>query len=331
MQSDPSGPSAQFRGQESNHVNGRLSGVKVALVGIYFPPEMTGIAPYNAALAHALIDAGASVHVITGVPHFPMWRTQEPYNHGMRFDEVSGRLRVSRRRHWVPREASLSGRAVLEATFMANATPTIVRSRSDVVVAVTPSLSGLAAAQLGRRGRPLGVIVQDFTGDGASQTGTAGARASAAITRIEQRLLRRADSVGVISPDLVGRATDAGVAPSKISLVPNFTHIDPVDVTTKQARSVLGWDQEIFTVVHTGNMGLKQGLHQVVDAARQAEQRGELINWVLVGDGNQRRALEEQARGVASIRFVDPLPEDQYPYALAAADVLLLKDRKSVV
>ena len=213
---------------------------------------------------------------------------------------------------------------------MAHAVPTVMRSRSDVVVAVSPSLSGLAAAHFGRRGRPLGVIVQDFTGDGASQTGTAGTHAASAITRIEQRLLRRANQVGVISTDFVRQAIDAGVHPDRISLVPNFTHIDPADVSMEEARSVLGWNQEAFTVVHTGNMGLKQGLHHVVDAARHAEQRGERIDWVLLGDGNQRKVLEAQARGVASIRFVDPLPEADYPYALAAADVLLLSENSGV-
>jgi colanic acid biosynthesis glycosyl transferase WcaI len=303
----------------------------VGVVGIYYPPELTGIAPYNAGLAEALIEAGASVHVITGVPHFPMWKTQAPFNSGLRFEDVTDHLRVSRRRHWVPREASLLGRAMLESTFFFHATPTVVMSRADVIVAVTPSLSGLAAAELGRRRRPLGVIVQDLIGGGAAQTGTTGSRAANAINRIERRLLRRADQVGVISPDFVGQMIDAGVRADRISVVPNFTHINPVEVTAKAAKSVLGWDPDIFTVVHTGNMGLKQGLHHVIDAAREAEVRGDSINWMLVGDGNQRHALEERARGVTSVRFVDPLPEATYPFALAAADVLLLNESPGVV
>jgi glycosyltransferase involved in cell wall biosynthesis len=150
------------------------------------------------------------------------------------------------------------------------------------------------------------------------------------IDRIEQGLLRRADQIGVISPEFVSQLTDRGVQPDRISVVPNFTHIDPVDVTTQQARSILGWNPEVFTVVHTGNMGLKQGLLQVVESARQAEDRGDQINWVLVGDGNQRRNLEASARRLRSVRFIDPLAEDLYPYALAAADVLLLNESPGV-
>jgi colanic acid biosynthesis glycosyl transferase WcaI len=309
---------------------GRLRGVRVALVGIYFPPELTGIAPYNAALADALIEAGASVHVVTGVPHFPMWKTQPPYDRGIRFEEVAGALRVSRRRHWVPKDASLRGRAVLESTFLAHAAPSVFRSRADVVVAVTPSLAGLGAAQMGRRGRPLGVIVQDFTAGGAAQTGTAGSGVSRLLQRGENAMLRRADRIGVISPDFTQQLTDAGVDPLRVALVPNFTHIDPVHVSAAEARSVLGWETDAFTVVHTGNMGLKQGLHHVIEAARLAERRGDRINWVLVGDGNQRRALQASSRGVASLRFVDPLTEELYPYALAAADVLVLNEGPGV-
>ena len=316
--------------RKSNQSDGRLAGLEVAIVGIYFPPEMTGIAPYSAAVAHAVLEAGATVHVITGVPHFPMWRTQEPFNRGFRFEEVAGALKIARRRHWVPRKASLSGRAIMEGTFLAHASPSVFRSRADVIVAVTPSLSSLGAAQVGRCGRPLGVVVQDFTGGGASQTGTAGSTVSNAIARLEGRLLRRADQVGVISSEFVEQALEIGIRPDRISLLPNFTHIDPINSTISDARAELGWEPGVFTVVHTGNMGLKQGLHHVIDAARLAEHRGEQIRWVFVGDGNQRGNLEDAAQGLPSIRFIDPLPEDVYPYALAAADVLLLNENPGV-
>ncbi len=175
-----------------------------------------------------------------------------------------------------------------------------------MIVAATPSLSGLAVAQVGRRGRPLGVIVQDFTGGGAAQTGTTGRRAAGAINKVERRLLRLADRVGVISPEFIAQIHALGIDNERISLVPNFTHIESIDVTRAEARALnLGWDADRFTVVHTGNMGLKQGLDSVIDAARMAELDGNHIRWVLVGDGNQRRTLQSRAAGIPSIEFLD--------------------------
>ncbi len=306
-----------------------LAGVSVLVVGINFPPEPTGIAPYNGALAQALGAAGADVRVVTGVPHYPMWKTQAPYDHLLRHDETADGLRVSRRRHFVPKQASLRGRALMESSFLAHATPSVLRSKADVIVAVTPSLAGLGAAAAGRRGRPLGVVLQDITGGAAEQTG-AGSRVGGAISSAERRLLVGADRVGVISREFVKPLIDMGVDEDRIAHVPNFTHISPVQATAAEARRRLGWRDDRFMVVHTGNMGAKQGLHHVIDAARMSFDAGDGVQWVFVGDGNQRRLLEQRAAGLDNVTFVDPLCDDDYPYALAAADVLLLHENPGV-
>ena len=144
-----------------------LSGIRALVVGVNYAPEPSGIAPYTAAFAEALQSAGAQVHVVTGVPHYPAWRVADEYRCGLRWEEVVNGIRVSRRRHWVPKRANVVGRAAMEATFLVRATWATWRDRSDVIVAVTPSLSALGAALLARRGRPVGVIVQDLVGNAA--------------------------------------------------------------------------------------------------------------------------------------------------------------------
>jgi len=78
-------------------------------------------------------------------------------------------------------------------------------------------------------------------------------------------------------------------------------------------------------------MGAKQGLENVVAAARHADGRGVPVRFVLLGDGGRRRHLEAAALGVDSITFLDPLPDGQFEDALAAADVLVLNEARSVV
>ncbi|MFS4506288.1 glycosyltransferase family 4 protein [Clavibacter sp. Sh2141] len=308
-----------------------LGGLSVCLIGINYWPETTGIAPYTTAMAEALTDAGATVHVVTGIPHYPQWKLQdERYAEGRRWEEMRDGVRITRVRHSIPATPDLQGRAKLEASFLQGALREVRRDTSDIVIAVTPSLAGLAAGALGHGRRPFGVLVQDLTGNAAGESGTTGGRASRLIASGEYALLRRADRIGVITPRFGDLLIEQGIDERCISGLPNFTHITPVDVSTAAARARLGWTADAFTVVHTGNMGMKQGLESVVEAARLSDTRDLGIEFVLVGDGNQRAALEAQAEGIRSLRFVPPLDGDDYPYALAAADALLLNEKPGV-
>jgi colanic acid biosynthesis glycosyl transferase WcaI len=120
------------------------------------------------------------------------------------------------------------------------------------------------------------------------------------------------------------------VDPARVAALPNFTHIAAVPADRAAARRRLGWPDDRVLAVHTGNMGRKQGLETVVEAARLAESIGETTTFVLVGDGNQRDVLRAAGSACRNLMFVDPLDARDYPYALAAADVLLVNERPGV-
>ena len=75
-----------------------VSGLRVAVVGINYAPEVTGIAPYTTAMCEDLAARGASVEAVTGLPHYPEWRVHED------FHEVERRNGVTLHRvaHHVP-------------------------------------------------------------------------------------------------------------------------------------------------------------------------------------------------------------------------------------
>lgn len=309
---------------------GRLTGRSITIVGINYAPEVTGIAPYTTSLARALSAAGAKVHVVTGLPHYPQWSVAPEYQNGSFFGEVDGDIRITRCRHHVPTIPNLVGRSRMETTFLARALKVVRHEKSDLVLTVTPSLAGLAAGVLGRRGRPVGTIVQDLTGNAACETGAAKAWVGGVIRSAENALLRRCSHVGIITTGFRADLVKAGVAEVAIVNVPNFSHIEPSSLRTVQARRYLGWDPARFTVVHTGNMGAKQGLLSVVEAARLSSERGAEIDFVLMGDGNQRTVLEAAASGIDSLRMMPPVSAEDYPMVLAAADVLLVNELPGV-
>jgi glycosyltransferase involved in cell wall biosynthesis len=308
---------------------------RVVVVGINYAPETTGIAPYTTELAELLAANGAQVTALVGLPHYPAWSVDPGYRRGQRADEVVNGVRVLRAGHFVPRRQSALRRGVYEGTFALASSRKARGLEADAVVAVTPSLSGLRTGRIlaQRQGIPLGVVVQDLLGRAAEQSGIpGGGRVARVVDRTEREALRAADRVAVISPAFREALVGGGVDAAAIRVLPNHSQIEPATVTRTQARLELGWDPDELVVLHTGNMGLKQDLGGVVEAARLCATTpgAERLRFVLVGDGSQRAELERAARGVAALRMLPPVDAARYPLTLAAADVLLLHERPTV-
>lgn len=279
-------------------------------------------------LVDTLVAAGAYVDVVTGVPHYPVWKVmEERYRRGLRWRERFGAARLTRVRHAVPARPNLFGRMRQESSFAVLAAPHVRTSTADVIIAVTPLVGAMVAAHAGRRGRPLGVIVHDLAGNAAVQSGSTGGRAAKIVGAAEYALLARADKVGVITPRFEPALVSHAVAPDRVTVLPIFTHVNGSPLSVAQARRELGWDETRPTVVHTGNMGMKQGLEYAVGAAQLAADMASDIQFVFVGDGNQRPQLEVLASGLSNLRFLDSVSDEDYPTVLAAADILLLHER----
>jgi glycosyltransferase involved in cell wall biosynthesis len=113
--------------------------------------------------------------------------------------------------------------------------------------------------------------------------------------------------------------------------LPNWTHIGTPAGDRSTTRDRLGWPAGSTVVLHAGNMGLKQGLEQVLEFARRADQRSAPILFVLLGDGSQRASLEAKAAGIDRLRFLPFQREEEFPGVLRAADVLLVSERSTVI
>ncbi len=311
-----------------------LSGRRILLTGINYWPEETGNAPYTTGLAEHLAARGAQVTVVTGMPYYPAWQVWDGYRGKLRLRETIQGVDVRRYRHYVPGRQTAIRRALFEATFLFNALLTAGIPRPDVVVGVVPSLSGgaLAAAAAWRYRVPFGLIFQDLVGQSAAQSGISGGGRVAGATRlIEGWLVRSARGVAIVSESFRAYLHGLGVAGERIQHVPNWSHIAPPTQPRATTRERLGWPPETQVVLHAGAMGLKQGLDNVVAAAWLAAETQAPVRFVLMGDGNQRARLEHLAHGCPTITFLEPRPADDFSNVLAAADVLLVNERSSVV
>ena len=309
-----------------------VSGLRVAVVGINYAPEVTGIAPYTTAMCEDLAARGASVEVITGLPHYPEWRVHDDTGWQNSGAQARNGVTVRRVSHHVPAQMSALTRGRYEWSFLMGARHASRRVGSfDVIVAVVPALaSALAARSLASRLQvPYAVIVQDLVGKAAAQSGIrGGGPVAGAVGWAERRALVDAAAVATVSRPMARTVEAYGVPSERIAYLPNYTHIDmPVISRVEARRPSVG--RRTPSSLCTGNMGFKQDLDNVVAAARLNAGQGRL-EFVLMGDGNQRRHLEALAAGIPGIRFIDPMSEDDYPLALAAADVLLVNERPTV-
>ncbi|KOG49549.1 glycosyltransferase [Streptomyces decoyicus] len=304
------------------------------MVSTNYAPEHTGIGPYSTQIAEHLAATGADTHVLAGMPHYPAWRVAEGYRGRWRIRERRGGVTVHRRRHTVPPRQTALRRALFEASVLAHGAVAPPRIRPDVVLTQMPSLAGgVLGGRLARQaGVPHVVVVQDLMGAAAEQSGIqGGGRAAALAGAVEARVLRAAAVVGVVHESFVDRVTAMGVPRARVHVVPNWTHVEGPSGDRDQTRARLGWSEKDTVLLHAGNMGLKQGLEVLVEAARLADQEAAPVRIVLMGDGNQRAHLQRLAEGVSSLSFLPPADAQEFPDVLAAADVLAVTQKASVL
>ena len=302
------------------------------LIGINYAPEQTGIAPYTTGLAEHLAAHDWDVTVVTGMPHYPQWRVHDNYRWSVRANEMRAGVRLRRVHHHTPAHPTALSRSLYELTFLLHAM-TVRVHRPRCVLGVVPSLSGGVSAALhaARHKVPFGLVVQDLMGPAAAQSGIPGGQFASGPARVlEGWTARRATGLGIVAESFRPYLEGIGVAPERITHLPNWSRLAPPSGSAAEQRRALAWPVEEQIVLHAGNIGFKQGLHNVVAAARLAAERGLPIRFVLMGDGSDRRRLEDLGAGLPTLEFLDPQPEDTFMDIMAAADVLLINEQASV-
>lgn len=305
------------------------------MVGINYRPELTGIGPYTAGLAEHLARRGDDVTVVTGLPHYPDWRVGRQVRRVLWSMETLSGVEVVRAAHYVPPSQSALRRAGYEATFGLTGLLAAFRARRpDAIVGIVPSLSGGVVARLAasRFGAPYGLLFQDLMGPAARQSGVPGGGGVARATgAAEGWAIRRAIATAVVTDAFVPYLLRLGIRPASVHRVPNWTRPAEPTLTVRQTRERFGWDDGRTVVLHAGNIGFKQGLEQVVEAARLAAARGEPVRFVVAGGGNRAADIREAAAGLSNVELLGVQPDGIHASLLAASDVLLLSERASQV
>lgn len=308
--------------------------LKVTILGLHYTPEPSGNAPYTTSLAEGLSKKGHAVKVVTGYPHYPEWTVNQDYK-GWALRESLNGVDVTRLRHYVPKRPSALGRLHMELSFGVRLL-CAKWGKPDVLILVSPALfsTGLALirARWAKKETRTIVWVQDIYSRGIVETGGQPGAASKLMILLERKLLNSVDRVVAIHERFARYLVEGlNVSAGSVHVIRNWTHLPPVpDADRSAARRRFGWNESDIVALHTGNMGKKQGLKNVVNAARLAEVNGSRVRFVLMGDGNQRRSLESDAQDLQRLDFIDSMPQEDFQAALQAADVLLVNELPGV-
>ena len=308
--------------------------LSICFVTTNYWPEPTGISVYTTDLAESFNDKGHQISVLTSLPHYPWWKVPEEFSNLTEGTGSHNGVDVIRVKHLVPSKMNALLRIRFEISLWWNlrrVSTKLMGKEFDVVIACMPTVAaGIVGKRISKRlGVPFGLIVQDLSGAGAKQSGLRGGALISKIAHaVEGRALHAADSMVVVSPVMKEVVIGLGVEPKKVNQILNYSarSIHPVDKAT--ARKKFGWAEGEFVVIHTGNMGAKQDLENIVKAA-DALGHNSVIKINLIGHGNQENTLKQMCAGKENISVMAAVSDGDYSALLSAADLLLVNERST--
>src|SRR5574341_888179 len=143
-----------------------------------------------------------------------------------------------------------------------------------------------------------------------------------------RRELTRADAVISLNAEMTDELLAAGVASSRIRLIPNgvdCTRFSPPSSSARtEARANLGLPPDRLLAVFAGRLAADKGTRYLIEAWRIVEQRAPRAPWSLVIAGDEVRPGEFRAWGERTLKkatFIGKIPDVRR--VLHAADVLV--------
>ncbi len=310
--------------------------MRILILSINYWPEETGIGAFTTYRAEFLANSGHEVTVCTTFPYYPEWKVAPDYQ-GKRFSsETRNGVRILRSYVYVPGAVSAIKRVVHEASFIASSfLSALFSGRPDLLLVVSPPL-GLAASAIslsGIWGIPYVFDVEDLQPDAAAMLGMLPNWVLRPMYWLESIAYRRASLVSTITSGMRQRIVEKGVPARKVVLFEPRMDVMLADIKPSEGlrfRAKLGLEGK-FIVTHSGNVGEKQGLDVVLDAATLCGEDASLL-FLIVGDGAARLSLERRVAvlGLKNVRFLPLLESEEFRGLLAGSDVCLVTQRKSV-
>ncbi len=309
--------------------------MKILIYGINYAPELTGIGKYSGEMAEFLANAGNDVIVISAPPYYPQWSIGAEYSAWQYKKEYINYVNIWRCPLWVPKQPSGLRRIIHLLSFAITSFPILMAHifwKPDIIMAIEPPFSCAPGAVLFSKlaGSRAWLHVQDFEIDAAFELGLMNAEfLKNFIRRTEHHILKHFDTISTISSKMQNKLQEKGVSRSRSVLFPNWVDTKSIypNGNHNRLRDELGLTSDEIVALYSGNMGQKQGLEIIADAARILLDHNQL-RFVLCGDGAGCKKLKAQTQNLSNVLWIPLQPTERLNDLLNLADIHLLPQKK---
>lgn len=314
--------------------------MKILVYGINYSPELTGIGKYTGEMVEWMTQQGHEVRVITAPPYYPEWQVGVNYS-AWRYRREEGAATVWRCPLYVPKQPSTIKRLLHLGSFALSSFFPLMAQRSwkpDRIIGVVPTLFCTPGMRLLAKlsGSRTLLHIQDYEVDAMLGLGMAGKGKSGKVAKLasafERSGLHNVDNVSTISRSMMNKACEKGVPMEKVIFFPNWSEVsrfrDVPETLVIALRQRLALPDERKLILYSGNIGEKQGLESVIDAADQLRHQPWLF--VIVGQGGGKARLEKMAaeRGLDNVKFLPLQSYEDLPALLAMGDCHLVIQKR---
>ena len=301
--------------------------MNILLFNQYFPPDTSATAKMAASVATALSQR----HKVTVLAGRPSYDPDEHYPFSLlRREERSG-ITVERVGSTAYPRHKMRRRLVNYLSYVSLAAPRALAIKADIVVSMTdPPFAGIVGAAIARLKRlPFVYNIRDLYPDMAIGGDIVQPKAWVGTwEKMHRAALRQAARVIVLGEDMRERVVSKGVHPGRVVVIRDGTPLPaPAAPADHPAIREIRGSAE-FVVLHAGNLGFYGAWPTLLNAAKALPQNG--IRIIFVGDGANRKQLEESSQGCPVVRFLSFRPASEIPCVMAAGDVHMVTIRRGL-
>lgn len=314
--------------------------MKILVYGINYSPELTGIGKYTGEMVEWMVNKGHDVRVITAPPYYPEWRVHQAYS-SWQYRREEGDSIVWRCPIYVPKKLTMLKRMLHLSSFAVSSIFPLLAQRGwkpDLIIGVIPTLFCTPGMRLLAKltGAKTLLHIQDYEVDAMIGLRFSGKRKTGNMARLasafERTGLLGVDYISTISHAMMRKAQDKGVPQDKIIFFPNWTEVSrfrqvcSTDIESMRQQLNLPKNKKI--ILYSGNIGEKQGMEIIVEAA--ARKLDTPWVFVIVGEGGGKNKIEKMVadRELTNVKFYPLQPYEFLPALLKIADCHLIIQRR---
>ena len=312
---------------------------RVLIFGMNYAPELAGVGRYTGEIAEFLQGRGSDVVVVTTPAHYPGWTVQKPFKRWSYSVERRNGVKVIRCPFLLRHNIGGIWRLIAPLSFALTAAPVLFwqffKYRPQIALSVVPTLLGAPLMLLGAAfaGSKTVLHMQDLEVDAAFAVGHLGDHTwlRSLGTTFERWVITGFSQIITISDRMAEKIEQKGVARSKIAVIRNWVDLDLIRPLDRESsyRSELQIRSTDFTVLYSGNLGRKQGLDVLLQAAEHLV-GDRSIRFVIAGEGPAKERIQSRAASLPNLHVLPFQPAERMSEFLGLANLHVLPQEASM-